>query len=127
MVDCNGIVHYSFLKPGEAVTALKYCQQLDEIHRKLCEEQPALVNRNVPILLHDNARPHLTRVTQTELKNLGIEVLPHPPYSHDLSPTDFHFFKHLDNFTMNRQFQNHPAVEEVFKEFIEFRDVDFYR
>ncbi len=28
---------------------------------------------------------------------------------------------------MNRQFENHGAVEEVFKEFIESRDVDFYR
>ncbi len=66
----------------------------------------------------------MARLTQTKLNNLGIEVLPHLPYSPDLSPTDFHFFKHLDNFTMNRQFQNHAAVEEAFKEF-ESRDVDF--
>ncbi len=69
----------------------------------------------------------MTRVTQTKLNNLGIEVLPHPPYSPNLSPPNFHFFKHLDNFKTNRQFQNHAAVEEAFKEFIESRDVDFYR
>ncbi len=61
---------------------------------------------------------HVARVTQTKLNNLGIEVLPHPPYSPDLSPGDS-FFKHLDNFTRNRQFQNQAAVEEAFKEFTE--------
>ncbi len=125
MVDYKGTLHYSFFKPGETITALKYCPQLAEMHRKLHEKLPALVNRNGPILLHDNARPHVARVTQTKLNNLGIEVLPHPPYSPDLSPTNFHFFKHLDNFTMNRQFQNHAYVEEAFKEFIESRAVDF--
>ncbi len=53
--------------------------------------------------------------------------LRHSPFCQCLSPTNFHFFKHLDNFTTNRQFQNHAAVEEAFKEFIESRDADFYR
>ncbi len=59
--------------------------------------------------------------TQRKLNNLGIEVLPHPPYSSDLSPADFHFFKHLDNFTLYIRFQNYEAVEEAFKEFTEYR------
>ncbi len=78
-------------------------------------------------LLHDNAHPYVARVTRTKLNNLAIEVLPHPPYSPDFSPTDFHFFKHLDNFTKNRNSNNHAAVEEAFKEFIQSRDADFYR
>ncbi len=85
------------------------------MHIKFREIEPALVNGNCPILFHNNACPHVARVTQTKLNNLGIEVVPHPPYSPDLSSTDFHFFKHLENFTMNRQFQNHAAVEEAFK------------
>ncbi len=96
------------------------------MHRKLCEKQPALVNKNGPILLHDNASPHV-RVAQTKLNNLGIEVLPHPPYFPDFSPTEFHFFKHLHNFTTNRQFQNYVAGEEAFKDFIESRDLGLYR
>ncbi len=99
------------------------------MHRKLRENQLALVNKNGPILLHHNARPHLASViTQTKLNNLGIKVLFHPPYCSALSPADFHFLKDnlKDNFTTNRQFQNHVAVEETFKEFIQSRHVDFY-
>ncbi len=75
----------SFLKPGETITALKYYQQLYVMHRKLRERQTTLVNRIDPVLLHDNARLHLERVIQTKLNNLRIEVLPHSPYSPDLS------------------------------------------
>ncbi len=120
-------VHYSFQKPGETITALKYCQQFDEVHRKLHEKQPLLVNRNGTIFLHDNARLHMAKVTQTKLNNLGFEVLPHPPYSPNLSLPDFHFFKHFDNFTMNRQSQKHEAVQEAFKVFIKSRTIYFYR
>ncbi len=63
----KGTIDYSFLKPEETITALKYCQQLDELHKKWHEEQPALVNRNGPIHLHDNARQHMAIVSQTKL------------------------------------------------------------
>ena len=33
-----------------------------------------------------------------KLNELGYKVLPHSPYSPDLLPTHYHFFKHLDNF-----------------------------
>ena len=68
------------------------------MHQKLQRLQPALVNRKGPILLYDNAQPHVTQSVLQKLNELGYEVLPHPPYSPDLSPTDYHFFKHLDNF-----------------------------
>ena len=45
--------------------------------------------------------PNLTHVTQPallKLNELGYEVLPHLPYSTHLSPTDYHFLKHLNNF-----------------------------
>ncbi|KOC69500.1 Histone-lysine N-methyltransferase SETMAR, partial [Habropoda laboriosa] len=54
---------------------------------------PALVNRRGPILLRDNARPHLPHTIALKLHQLGIEVLPHSSNSSDLSPTDFHFLQ----------------------------------
>ncbi|UYV80338.1 hypothetical protein LAZ67_18002516 [Cordylochernes scorpioides] len=54
--------------------------------------------RKGPIHLHVNARPHVSMITRQKLNELGYETLDHPPYSPDLSPTDYHFFKHLANF-----------------------------
>ncbi|CAK9796218.1 Histone-lysine N-methyltransferase SETMAR [Anthophora quadrimaculata] len=68
------------------------------MHEKLEQLNPALINRKGPILLHDNARPHVAQLTLQKLNELGYETLPHPAYSPDLSPTDYHFFKHLDHY-----------------------------
>ena len=77
---------YNFLNPGKIIISEKHAQQIDEIHRKLQQLQLALVNRKGPILLHNNAQPHVTQLLQ-KLNRLSYLVLPHLPYSPDLSPT----------------------------------------
>ena len=55
---------------------------------------PALVNRR-NVLLHDKVRSHSARMTQEKNIGLGWSVQPHPPYSPDLAPSDFHLFRSL--------------------------------
>ena len=121
-----GLIHHSFLNPGETITAEKYCQKIDEMHQKLRGMCPRLVNMKGPILLHDNARPHAAQPTLQKLNELGYETLPHPAYSPDLSPTDYHFFKHLDNFLREKCFKNRDDAESTFADFIASRSPDFY-
>lgn len=102
----NGIIHYSFLKRGETINAERYCRQLEAMHTKLIEKQPALVNRHGVILLHDNARPHVSVQTVNFTNELGYEILPHPPYSPDLSPTDYHLFKHFELLLREKNYNN---------------------
>lgn len=122
----GGIIHYSFLPCGETITAERYCEEIDQMHQKLLILNPALVNRKCPIILHDNARPHVAQMTMRKLHTLGYEVLPHPPYSPDLSPTDYHFFKHLSVFLNGKIFKDQGAAENAFRDFIESRTPDFY-
>ncbi|XP_052830215.1 histone-lysine N-methyltransferase SETMAR-like [Octopus bimaculoides] len=91
-----GLIHHNFLDPGKTTTVEKYCQKMDEMYKKQRQQQPALDNRKGPILLHDNARPHVTQLALQKLNELSYETLPHPPYSPDLSPTDYHFFKDFE-------------------------------
>ncbi|CAD5208038.1 unnamed protein product [Bursaphelenchus xylophilus] len=121
-----GLIHHSFLNPGKTITAEKYCQQIDEMHQKLRHMCPRLVNMKGPILLHDNARPHVARPTLQKLNKLGYETLTHPPYSPDLSPTDYHFFQHLDNFLQEKCFKNQDDAKTAFADFIASRTRDFY-
>ena len=81
------LIHYSFLNPSITITSKKYAQQIDEMYQKLQHLQPALINRKGPILLHDNAQLHITQPMLQKLNKLGYEVLPHVPYSPDLSAT----------------------------------------
>ena len=51
--------------------------------------------------------PDCTSILQ-KLSKLGYKVSPSPPYSPDLLPTNYHFFKHLDNF-FSRKILPQPA------------------
>ena len=60
------------------------------------------------------------------LNQLGYEVLPHLPYTPDFSPTDYHFFNHLDNFLQAKCFHNQQEIENAFQEFLKSWSSDFY-
>ena len=47
-------------------------------------------------------------------------------YSPDLSPTDYHFFKHLDNFLQAKCFYNQQEAENAVQDFMESWSMDFY-
>ena len=66
--------------------------------------QPALINRKGPILLQDTPWPHVTQPVLQKLNKLGYAVLPHLPYSPNLSSVNYYFFKHLDNFLQGKCF-----------------------
>lgn len=122
-----GVIHYSFLETNQSITAEIYCNQLADMHASLQEKSPALVNRRGPILLHDNARPHVARLTLQKLTDLGYETLPHPPYSPDLSPTDYHFFKHLSTFLNGKTFRSKEEVKLAFNNFVASQPITFYQ
>uniref|UniRef100_A0A914D7V4 Histone-lysine N-methyltransferase SETMAR n=1 Tax=Acrobeloides nanus TaxID=290746 RepID=A0A914D7V4_9BILA len=49
------------------------------------------------VFLDDNAKPHRPRQTQQKIQDMGWEHLEHPPYSPDLSPSDFYLFRSLEH------------------------------
>ena len=106
------LIHYSFLNSSEIITSEKYTQQINEMHQKLQCLRLAFVNKKGPILLHDKAQLHVAQPTLQKLNELGYKVLPHLPYLLGLSPTNYHFFKHLDNFL------NQQKAENAFREFV---------
>ena len=122
-----GVIHYDFLKRGETIHSDKYCLEITKMHETLSHKCPGLVHRKGPLLLHDNARPHGSQTTIRKLHDLGYETLPHPPYSPDLSPTDFHLFKHFDAFLKDKIFGNQTDAENAFSEFIESKPLEFFR
>ena len=92
-------------------------KQLDEIHVHLSKMRSAMCNRRGPILLHDNVWLHVNRMTWQKLLNLGYEILPHTPYSSNLSSTEYHFFKHLDTFYDKKTFLSKGEAETALKDF----------
>ena len=71
-------------------------------------------------------RPHVSQITVRILNELSVEVVPHPPYSPDLSSTDYHLFKHFDNFLTGETFSNQDQAKTPFVDIIESRAPNFY-
>jgi histone-lysine N-methyltransferase SETMAR len=69
----------------------RYVQTLKKLKQRIRRVRP---NRkmNQVVLLHDNARPHTSLRTREATATMGRTVLPHPLYSPDLAPSDFHLF-----------------------------------
>jgi histone-lysine N-methyltransferase SETMAR len=92
------LLEYSWYRPLCAPTPWPinhrevYSAQLHRVHDVLLQKQPALVNSEGTVFLQDNARPHTMHVTQDKLQSLAWEILTHPPYSSDISPSDYHLF-----------------------------------
>ena len=97
--DQLGVMYYELLKPIETITGDRYRTQLMRLSRALKDKRPQYNERHDKVILqHDNAGPHVAKVVKTYLETLKWEVLPHPPYSPDIAPSDYHLF-HLINGT----------------------------
>jgi histone-lysine N-methyltransferase SETMAR len=64
-----------------------------------------------PLILQDNARPHVRKVVTDLLSKYEWEVLTHAPYSPDMSPPDVDLFHKLKEPMFGHRV---PSLEEVF-------------
>ena len=63
--------------------------------------------------MHDNARPHTARLTLETVEQLRLEVLPHPPYSPDLAPSDYHLFRPMKKMLGGQKFASDIEVQSL--------------
>ena len=94
---------------GTSVTAAHYRDWMQKLRRKMHKNRPDLLGDG-PLILHDNARPHLGKVVTDLLSKYEWEVLLHAPYSPDMSPPDFDLFPKLKEAMRGRCFS---SLEEV--------------
>jgi len=94
--DQEGVTYYQVLKPSETITADRYEQQMIKLDRAVKDKRPQYDGRHDKVILqHDNARPHVAKTVQETLQVLNWEILPHPPYSPDIAPSDYHLFRSI--------------------------------
>ena len=87
------VIYYELLKPNETITGERYRMQLMRLSRALPEKRPEYELRHEKVILqHDKARPHVAKPVKTYLETLKWEVLPHPPYSPDIAPSDYYMY-----------------------------------
>jgi len=80
--------------------------QLKDILR---EKRHGKVTKGV-LFLHDNVPAHRALATQKNLAYLGFQCLDHPPYSPDLTPSNYHLFPGLKKQLKGRNFSSDEEV-----------------
>ena len=78
---------------GRSVIGVYYYAFMQKLLKNVHKNRSQLLVAG-PLILHDNARPHIADVTK-KLYDYGWEILPHVPYSPDMSSPDFDLFPKL--------------------------------
>ena len=127
--DQLGVVYYELLKKftTETITGDRYRTQLMRLSRALKDKRPQYNERNDKVILqHDNARS-LAKVVKTYLEMLKWQVLPHPPYSPDVAPSDYHLFRSMAHGLADQYFRFYEEVKNWIDSWIASKDDQFFR
>jgi histone-lysine N-methyltransferase SETMAR len=126
--DVKGLLLMDVLPRNKTINAANYCGQLDKLVVAIQQKRRRLIStgyHNVHFH-HDNATPHTAMITKGKLASLGFTLVPHPPYSPDLAPSDFFLFSPLKHHLSGRRFENEAEVSEVLEEWFAMKPVDFF-
>ncbi len=121
--DSQGIIYLELLPPNTTVDSELYCKQLQNVKVALQAKRP---ERHKVRLLHDNARPHVSKVTRRKLEELGWQVLAHPPYSPDLAPSDYHLFRSLRHHLSEKHLDDEEQLKSDVEKFVQSHSKKFY-
>ncbi|KAG5318939.1 MOS1T transposase, partial [Pseudoatta argentina] len=114
--------------PYELITEDRYRLQLMRLSRALKEKRPLYAQtHDKVILLHDNVRPHVAKPVKTYLETLKWEALPHPPYSPDIVPSDFHLFRSMAHGLADRRFHSYEEAQKWIDSWIASKVMSFFR
>ncbi|KAG5322346.1 MOS1T transposase, partial [Pseudoatta argentina] len=99
----------------------------DNPKRRKSWGKPGHASTSSMILLHDNARPHVAKPVKTYLETLKWEVLPHPLYSPDIAPSDFHLFRSMAHSLADGRFHSYEEAQKWIDSWIASKDMSFFR
>ena len=125
--DFKGPVFQIPVPKGSSVTGKFYREsvltQLVDFYQK-CRLRTGV--RSIK-LLHDNAPAYKSATVQEYLKESGLNILDHPPYSPDLSPCDFWLFPRLREMLLGHCFESRCGIGSVVYQCLQHIPKEDYR
>lgn len=123
--DDKGVILLDFLERGRTVTSERYIETLKKLTEAIRRKRP---NKNLKTIHihHDNARPHTSLATNQAIGKLGWSVVPHPPYSPDLAPSDFHLFGPMKDSLRGQRFYDTDEVKVAVKKWVQQCTPEFF-
>ena len=108
--DIKGIILNYFVPPKTTVTGNFYAKVIkSELLPAIKRKRPHLERSRI-LLHHDNAPSHRSRIVMDTVNKLGIELLPHPPFSPDLAICVFWLFPNLKNRLRGNKYESREEL-----------------
>lgn len=124
--DQDGVVMTDFLAKGTTITGAYYASLLMKLREAIKIKRRGKISKGI-LLLQDNAPVHNSHVARSEARACGYEILPHPPYSPDLAPSDFHLFPAMKLFLKGKRFPDDAALISEVTTWLEDQPGVFYK
>jgi len=112
--DGKAVILHNFPEPGQTINSDRFVAVLTKLKAQTSRVRPEKMKTF--LLQHNNARPHTSLKTMEHTANLGWTVLPHPPYSPDLAPSDFHLFGMIEDGLSRQIFSSKYVITAAVKQ-----------
>ena len=116
--DCDGIILIDYLESGRTINSEYYSNLLRNDLRNALKNKRRGKLSSIPLLQQDNARPHTAARTVDTIRQMGWILLPHPPYSPDLAPSDFHLFSALKKPLRGKHFVDEEDMKRAVTQWV---------
>ena len=123
--DAKGIIHVDYLETQKTITGAYYADLLHRLRASIKEKRRGLLSAGV-LLLHDNASSHTSRLARSAVHHCGFEELPHPPYSPDLAPSDFHLFPKLKEHLRGNRYADNEELKTAVSQYLTGLPEEFF-
>lgn len=124
--DSKGIIHIDYLPHGTTMNGEYYASLLKRVRQSVKDKRRGKLRRGV-LVQQDNAPVHTSQIAMHAVKECGFEVLPHPPYSPDLAPSDYHLFPKLKKHLRGKRYSDDNELMDAVQAWSEGQNSDFYR
>jgi len=124
--DTDGVILVDVMARGETIILDAYIKTLQKLKQHYRQVRP---NRNPGDILiqHDNVHAATCLRTQEAIAKFGWNVLPCPPHSPDLAPSEFHRFGPLKDALRGIRFEEDEGVIRAVRTWLREQETSWYR
>ena len=123
--DSKGVLNVDFLTDHCTINAEYFSVFLEGPVKTAVRNKRKRAQTSV-LFLQNNARLHVAARTMDTVQKLKWNILPHPPYSSDLAPSDYHLFGPLKDHLGGKRFCNSEEVIQDVQEWLHWQPSDFF-
>ena len=124
--NSEGVVLVDFLEGKKTVTGVYYVEVLRKLRAKLAEKHPGKLHLGI-LFHHNNASAHSSWILKDVLREFWRKLPPHPPYSPDLSPSDFFLFPKFKEHLKSIYFNDTNEAKQASKTWLTKWSADYFK